>query len=320
MTAGQTVVVLRGGRSAERAVSLMSGAEVVKGLRAAGYTVVEMDADQPVPALVAALDGVPAAPEPAIIFNALHGRWGEDGCVQGLLELMGLPYTHSNVLASALAMDKPAAKTLFASAEIPVVPHVVASRRDVLAGDVIQRPYVVKPIAEGSSIGVSILQPGDNTQPFDGDTWPYGERVMVERYVPGREFTVGVLGSGDAARALPVTEVVAKPGAFYDFDAKYTEEKAADHVLPAPVPRELYAAIQDMAVRAHQALGCAGVSRADLRLDETKPGTDGLVMLEVNTQPGMTPMSLVPEQAALEGMDFAALCAWLVEDARCRAA
>lgn len=309
------VALLHGGQSAEREVSLVSGRECGRALRQAGYKVEMIDTRMPVAELVAALT---AAPRPDVVFNALHGRWGEDGTIQGLLALLGLPCTHSGVLASSLAMDKIQAKRVLAAAGVPVAEDRLVDRTTLLAGDPLPRPYVIKPSNEGSSVGVFIIREETNWQPA-ADDWPFGDAVMVEPYIPGREVTVAVMEqAGGTARALAVTEIVPKFG-FYDYNAKYTQEKAADHIIPAPLSPAAYAEALRLAEIAHRALGCRGVSRADLRYDDTLPedatGRGRFVMLEVNTQPGMTPMSLVPEQARLLGMSFSALCAWLVEAA-----
>ena len=301
-SAAPKVAVLLGGPSAEREVSLSSGHECAKALRQAGYEVVELDAGKDLPARLAE-----AAPD--VVFNALHGRWGEDGCVQGLMEWMGLCYTHSGVLASALAMDKSLAKQAFRDAGIPVVDSLIADADEVRARHVMAAPYVVKPNDEGSSVGVYIVRDGANAPPQLSDQMP--ARVMVETYAPGREMTVAVLGD----RALAVTEIVTE--GWYDYDAKY-KPGGSRHVIPAQIPAEIEAACRDYAVRAHQALGCRGLSRSDFRWDDTR-GLAGLIILETNTQPGMTPTSLAPEQAAHVGMDFPALCRWIVEEARCRA-
>lgn len=296
------VAVLKGGPSAEREVSLSSGRECAQALRQAGYEVIEIDAGRDLPERLAE-----AAPD--VVFNALHGRWGEDGCVQGLLEWLGYRYTHSGVLASALAMDKSRAKQVFREAGLPVVDSLIADAAEVRARHVMSPPYVVKPNDEGSSVGVYIVHEAANGPPQLSDAMP--ARVMVEAYAPGRELTVAVLGD----RALGVTEI--KTTGWYDYDAKYTPGGSA-HVIPAEIPAEIAAACHDYAVRAHQALGCRGLSRTDFRWDESR-GLAGLIILEVNTQPGMTPTSLAPEQAAHAGMDFPALCRWIVEEALCRA-
>jgi D-alanine-D-alanine ligase len=306
-TQRKRIVVLLGGVSSEREVSLVSGAAAAKALTEQGYDVRTLDVGHDVSAIVAGL-----TPKPDVVFNMLHGRFGEDGCIQGLLELMGLPYTHSGVLASAVAMDKPSAKRVVAAAGVRVPKGVLATRADLAAGDPIARPYVIKPVAEGSTMGVRIISDRGNA-PILGDDWTYGEHALVEEYIAGRELTVGVMGD----RALGVTEIKFKGGLF-DYTAKYTPGHA-EHLLPAPVPPDVAAEAKRMALLAHQTIGCAGVSRSDFRYDDRKPGTTGLYFLEINTQPGFTPISLVPEQAQREGISFGALCKWLVEDARCHA-
>lgn len=298
-TSALTVAVLMGGRSAEREVSLSSGHECAKALRQAGYRVVEVDCGFDL-----ALQLIDIKPD--VAFNALHGRWGEDGCVQGLLEWMGIPYTHSGVLASALAMDKATTKEIYQAAGLPIVPSVLADREAVRAAHVMAPPYVVKPNNEGSSVGVYLVHPGSNA-PRLAATMP--QTVLVEAYVPGRELTTTVMGD----RALCVTDIITS--GWYDYEAKYTTG-GSRHELPAAVPLEITAACMDYALRAHRALGCRGVSRTDFRWDDTK-GLAGLILLETNTQPGMTPTSLAPEQAAFCGYDFAALCDWMVKDASC---
>ncbi|MCG8359271.1 MAG: D-alanine--D-alanine ligase [Kiloniellales bacterium] len=300
------VALLMGGTSAEREVSLVSGRECAAALREAGYGVSEIDVGPDLGQLVAAL-----TPAPDAIFNALHGRWGEDGCVQGVLELMKIPYTHSGVLASALAMDKPMAKSLFTAAGLTCPDGMIVDRETLSRGEVIARPFVIKPLNEGSSVGVKIVTEGTNEPPFAEATWQFGEYVLIERFVPGRELTVAVMGE----RALAVTEIRPRVG-FYDYEAKYTEG-CADHLIPAPVHETIYAQALEMALAAHQALGCRGVSRADFRYDDTEGEPGKLYLLEINTQPGMTPLSLVPEQAAHLDMSFPELCAWMVENARC---
>ena len=296
------IAVLKGGWSAEREVSLVSGRECAKALREAGFEVVEIDAGRD-------LADQLRAEKPDAVFNALHGRWGEDGCVQGLLEVMGLPYTHSGVLASALAMDKIRAKDVFAREGLPVAAHMLAPKDKIAARHLMAPPYVVKPYNEGSSVGVHVVAPGANTPPRLGEDAP--DLMMVEAYAPGRELTVAVMGD----RALTVTDILAASGGWYDYHAKYAAG-GSRHVLPADLPKPVFEACLDYAVRAHRAVGCRGVSRTDFRWDETR-GVDGLVVLEINTQPGMTPTSLVPEQAAHCGIGFPALCRWIVEDASC---
>lgn len=297
--AASTVAVLMGGPSAEREVSLVSGRECAAALREAGFTVVEVDCG---PDLFTRLSEI----KPDVCFNALHGRWGEDGCVQGILEWLRIPYTHSGVLASALAMNKPKAKEVYAAAGLPTVVGRLACREEVEAHHVLPPPYVVKPYNEGSSVGVYIVREGTNA-PRLAATMP--DIVMVETYAPGREMTVTVMGD----RALAVTDIITD--GWYDFDAKY-KTGGSRHVVPADLPQEITDACLDYALRAHRALGCRGVSRTDLRWDEAR-GLAGLILLETNTQPGMTPTSLAPEQAALHGYSFAEFCAWMVEDASC---
>jgi D-alanine-D-alanine ligase len=297
------VAVLLGGMSAEREVSLASGAQVITALQAAGYEVIPVEVTDDLGALIAALN-----PAPDVVFNALHGRFGEDGSIQGVLDYLGIPYTHSGVRASALAMDKAAAKAVFSHAGLPVAPHRIIDIAELLQHDPLPPPYVVKPVNEGSSVGVSIVFPGDNDGARIAQEWHFGP-AMVEQYIPGRELTVAVLED----RALAVTEIVAATK-FYDYEAKYAEG-GSRHVVPAEIPPEITAEAKNIALAAHRALGCRGASRSDLRYDDT---TGRLVLLEVNTQPGMTPTSLLPEQAAYTGMDFPALCAWMVERAACR--
>ena len=296
------VAVLKGGPSAEREVSLSSGAECANALRQAGYEVIEIDAGRDLPARLAE-----AAPD--VVFNALHGRWGEDGCVQGILEWLGIPYTHSGVLASALAMDKTRSKEVFRTAGLPIVDSIIVPTDIARKEHPMPPPYVVKPNAEGSSVGIYIVREGANGPAVIGQQMP--SEVMVETYVPGRELTVAVLGD----RALGVTDIVTD--GWYDYDAKY-KTGGSRHVIPADVPDDITSACLDFALRAHRALGCEGLSRTDFRWDESR-GLAGLYLLETNTQPGMTPTSLAPEQAAAAGFDFPALCKWLVEDALCRA-
>ena len=300
------VAVLMGGRSAEREVSLVSGKDCAEGLRQKGYDVVAVEVGHDIDDLLRALQ-----PRPDVVFNALHGRFGEDGRVQGLLDLLGLPYTHSGVLASALAMDKPLAKQVFAAMGLQSPEGKVLDVETLLKADPFPRPYVVKPLAEGSSVGVRIVRAGDNLPPLGSENWPFGSQVLVERYIPGRELTVAVMGD----RALGVTELRPRVG-FYDYEAKYTAGKT-DHLIPAPVPAIVGAAAKSMALAAHAALGCRGVTRSDFRYDDTRRGLDGLYLLEINTQPGMTPLSLVPEQAAYCGISFPDFVAWMVENARC---
>jgi D-alanine-D-alanine ligase len=298
------VAVIMGGPSVEREVSLVSGRAVEKALRELGYGVTAIDADRGLPAQLLEC-------EPDVAFNALHGRLGEDGCVQGLLEVLGIPYTHSGVLASALAMNKPTAKKLFAEAGLTCPEGRVTRLKEALAGDVFAPPYVIKPLNEGSSVGVHIVLDGGNAHGLDGEDWPFGDEVLVEKYIPGREIQVAVMGE----RALGAIEI--RPhGRFYDYETKYTAGKA-EHFMPAPIHPRSYAEALDIALRAHRALGCRGVSRADLRYDDAAGEPGALYLLEINTQPGMTPLSLVPEIAADSGIGFSELVAWMVENASC---
>lgn len=298
--ANPKVVVLMGGPSREREVSLSSGRECATALRSEGFDVHEVDAGEDVAQKLRDL-------APDVVFNALHGRWGEDGCVQGILEWLHIPYTHSGVLASALAMDKQRSKEVYRRNGLPIVDSILAPKGDVCARHMMAPPYVVKPNAEGSSVGVYLVMDGANTPPQLDAAMP--DIVMVEAFAKGRELTTTVLGD----RALGVTEIITD--GWYDYDAKYAPG-GSRHVIPAQLPAEITAACLEYAVRAHDALGCKGMSRTDFRWDDTR-GLDGLVLLETNTQPGMTPTSLAPEQAAHVGMSFGSLCRWLVEDASC---
>src|SRR6201996_1278628 len=290
------VAVLLGGRSAEREVSLSSGKGCAAALRDEGFEVIEIDpGENPERQLREA--------KPDVVFNALHGRWGEDGCIQGLLELLRIPYTHSGVLASALAMHKQRTKDVYRAAGLPIVKSIVVDRREAAAQHLMAPPYVVKPVNEGSSVGVFIIREGDNRPPaaLGSDTWNLSNEMMVEEFVPGRELTVAVMGG----KALGVTEITTSL-AFYDYEAKYADGGSV-HVLPAKVPDTVTKEAMSLAERAHVALGCRGVSRTDFRFDDTgsKPR---LILLETNTQPGVTPTSLVPEQAAQVGISYAKLC------------
>ena len=300
------VAVLQGGVSSEREVSLATGAQVVVALRQAGFEVTAIDVGADLGAVIAALQ----AARPDAVFNALHGRFGEDGCIQGVLDWLGLPYTHSGLRASALAMDKAAAKAAFAAAGLPVAPSRIVSPEELEAADPLPRPFVVKPVNEGSSVGVEIFRDGDNRRADVARSWKYDRRIMAEAYIPGRELTVAVMGD----RPLDVTEIDTGH-VFYDYDAKYADG-GSRHTLPAPVHPAIREQAMEAALRAHQALGCRGVSRADFRYDDTAGEPGQLYILEVNTQPGMTRTSLVPEQAAHVGIGFPELCAWMVREAR----
>jgi D-alanine-D-alanine ligase len=302
------VAVLYGGISAERDVSLSSGRGVIAALRTAGYDVVPVEVGPDLSAVIAAL-----TPRPDAVFNALHGRFGEDGTIQGVLDWLGIPYTHSGVRASSIAMDKVAAKTVFAAAGLPVARHKIVDIAALEDADPMPRPYVIKPQKEGSSVGVFIMKSGDNRRAEIARGWTFGPTAMTEEYIPGRELTVAVMGD----RALAVTEIKSARG-FYDYEAKYADG-GSHHVIPASVHPDIAAQAMEVAVAAHQALGCVGATRSDFRYDDTDGEPGRLVLLEVNTQPGLTPTSLLPEQAAFCGVDYPALCAWMVEAAQCRA-
>ncbi len=303
------VAVLYGGMSAERDVSLSSGRQVIAALREAGFTATPVLVGEDLGAVLRALD-----PRPDAVFNALHGRFGEDGAIQGVLDWLNIPYTHSGVRASALAMDKQAAKAVFVAAGLPVARGRVVNVAELEHSDPVPLPYVVKPVNEGSSVGVQILLRGDNRRAEIARAWRFGPEAMVEEYIPGRELTVAVMGD----RALAVTEIHADAGAFYDYESKYGDG-GSHHQVPAPVDPAIYAQAMDVALAAHRALGCRGATRADLRFDDTGDQPGRLVLLEVNTQPGLTPTSLLPEQAAHCGISFPALCTWMIEQAACRA-
>lgn len=298
------VAVLMGGWSAEREVSLSSGKGCSAALREAGFTVTDVDAGHDLAQVLADL-------KPDVAFNALHGPWGEDGCVQGLLEVLELPYTHSGVLASALAIDKQRAKHLLANMGMPVAEGRIVTREEAASAHAMDVPYVIKPLDQGSSIGVFIVREGDNRPPAElsDPKWNLGDEMLVEAFVAGREFTCAVIDD----KALEVIEIKPRT-AFYDYEAKYAAG-GSEHLLPAPIDDRLKQRIQDLSLMAHRGLGCRGVSRSDFIYDE-KRGEP--VFLEVNTQPGMTPTSLVPEIAAYGGMPFPELVAWMVEDASCR--
>ncbi len=302
------VAVLYGGMSAEREVSLASGTQVIAGLREAGFDVTSIDVTEDLGAVLKAL-----TPRPDAVFNALHGRFGEDGSIQGVLDWLNIPYTHSGVRASAMAMDKVAAKAMFAAAGLPVAQGRLVGVDELAAADPMPLPYVVKPVCEGSSVGVEIIRAGDNRRAAVARAWRFGGDPLVEEFIPGRELTVGVMGE----RALAVTEILADAGTFYDYESKYAQG-GSRHIIPAPVHPTVYAQALEIALAAHRALGCRGASRCDFRYDDTAGEPGRLVLLEINTQPGLTPTSLLPEQAAHLGIDFPRLCAWMVENAACR--
>jgi len=302
------VAVLMGGWSAEREISLLSGKACADALEKQGYRVSRVDVAHDIAMRLAEL-------KPDVCFNALHGRYGEDGCIQGVLETMGIPYTHSGVLASALAMHKERAKAVLAAAGVPVAESRVISREEAARAHAMKPPYVIKPPAEGSSVGVFIVREDQLHPPQEltSADWTLGEEIMVERFIAGRELTCAVMGE----EPLGVIEI--RPGeglTFYDYDAKYAPGGSI-HVLPAPLKPNVYQLVQKLSLAAHRALGCRGVSRSDFRYDDRPEGTGELICLEVNTQPGMTSMSLVPELAADNGCSFEELVRWIVEDASC---
>ncbi|HUD51928.1 D-alanine--D-alanine ligase [Parvibaculum sp.] len=300
------VAVLKGGWSPEREVSLVSGRGCAEALRQQGYRVTEVDVGRDIADQLLKV-------KPDVAFNALHGRWGEDGCVQGLLEILNIPYTHSGVLASALAMHKERAKGVFRAAGLPVAESIVVPREEAAKAHVLEPPYVIKPVNQGSSVGVFIVRKGENRPPAEltSSQWDLGEEVMAERYIAGRELTCAIMGD----EILGVTEILANTQ-FYDYEAKYAAG-GSRHEVPAKIDAESYAEVQRVTLAAHRALGCRGVSRADFRFDDTRAGKPELILLEVNTQPGMTPTSLVPELANLAGYSYGELVSWMVEDASC---
>ena len=301
------VAVLMGGWSSERQVSLWSGEACADGLESAGYRVTRVDVARDLANVLTEL-------KPDVVFNALHGPFGEDGGVQGVLEMLQIPYTHSGLRASAIAMDKEKSKAVLKRHGVPVAESKLMNRFEAAKKHPMKPPYVVKPVDEGSSFGVLIVREDQSTPPVQltADDWPYGETVMVERYIPGRELTCAVMGDV----ALGVTEIIPTSPAFYDFEAKYAEG-GSQHVIPAEIKPNIYQKIQTIALAAHRGLGCRGVSRSDFRLDDGLMGTGELIWLEVNTQPGMTKTSLVPEQAEHAGHSFEELVSWMVEDASC---
>ena len=307
MTSPLHVAVLHGGLSAEREVSLRTGAACAEALRSVGYRVTPIDVGRDIAEVLARL-------QPDVAFNALHGRFGEDGIMQGILEMLRIPYTHSGVLASSLAMQKDRAKDVMKAAGIPVAFGITTSRAAAAAEHVMPPPYVIKPVAEGSSGGVYIIKE-DQAHPPQELTradWPYADTVLVEKFVAGRELTCAVMGD----KAMDVIDIRAADGEWYDYEAKYAPGGSI-HVLPANLKPNIYQDVQRLALMAHRALGCRGVSRADFRYDDRPGGTGELVVLEVNTQPGMTETSLVPELAAHAGCSFGGLVRWMVEDASC---
>lgn len=302
------VAVLMGGLSSEREVSLNSGKGCADALESQVARVSRIDAGRDLAAVLTEL-------KPDVVFNALHGDWGEDGCVQGVLETLRIPYTHSGVLASALAMDKDKSKAVLSAAGVKVPGGGLYDRHEVASRHVLPPPYVIKPNAEGSSVGVFLVREGANTPVTEvgAPDWAYGDLVMVEPFIPGKELCVAVIGEPTGPRALTVTDITPTKG-FYDYEAKYAPGGSI-HVLPADLPAHVFEKALRQAELAHVAMGCRGVSRSDFRYDADK---DDLVLLEVNTQPGMTSTSLAPEQAAYVGMSYEALVRWMVEDASCQ--
>ncbi len=300
------VAVLLGGWSAEREVSLDSGEGCAGALERAGYRVTRIDVEPDIAEVLKEL-------APDVAFNALHGRWGEDGCVQGVLEILQIPYTHSGVLASSLAMHKEMAKSQFRTVGLPVAESIVANRLTVGREHVMPPPYVVKPVAEGSSVGVLIVQADQPHPPQQlfSDDWPYGDEVMIEKFIAGRELTCAVMGD----QAMGVIDIVSATK-FYDYEAKYAPG-GSEHILPADLAEDVYAKIQEYSLLAHQCLGCRGVSRSDFRYDDGEGGSGELIILETNTQPGMTGTSLVPEMAAHAGYSYEDFVDWMVKDASC---
>ena len=296
------VAVLMGGWSAEREVSLKSGAGVAAALEEAGYRVSRVDVPRDLEAFLKLL-----TPRPDVVFNALHGRGGEDGIVQGVLEFLRIPYTHSGVMASAVAMDKDMTKRVLSTAGVRSPKGIVIERGSFTGGHPMAPPYVMKPVDEGSTVGLTFVRVGD--PPPGEEIWAAGNRLLVEEYIPGRELTAGVMGD----KPLAVTEITFS-GEIFDFTAKYVAGHAK-HVIPADLPPEVYAEALRLALVVHQTLGCRGATRSDFRYDSSKPGTEGLYFLEVNNQPGMTPLSLVPEQAAYTGISYRDFVSWMVETA-----
>ena len=298
------VAVLMGGWSAERDVSLRSGRACADALARLGYRVTRIDVGRDIASILATV-------KPDVALNVLHGRPGEDGTLQGMLEILGIAYSHSGVMASAIAMQKDYAKVLMQAAGVPVPEGMVVSRREAAQKHLMAPPYVIKPVAEGSSVGVYIVtaEHAHPPQELHREDWPFGDKLLIERYIPGKELTCAVIGE----RALDVIEIVPAVR-FYDYEAKYAPG-GSKHLLPAPILPDVYQEVRRLALQAHRALGCRGVSRADFRYDDGMTGTAGLVCLEVNTQPGMTETSLVPELAAHAGITFDELAKWMVEDA-----
>jgi len=303
----QHIAVLMGGLSAEREVSLRSGEACANALEAEGFKVTRIDVGRDIAERLAEL-------KPDVAFNALHGRYGEDGIMQGILEMLRIPYTHSGVLASALAMRKDRARELFRAAGLPVAEGLTTDRFTAAKAHVMPPPYIIKPVSEGSSVGILIVREGANAPPQEliQETWGHGDELLIERFIPGRELTCAVIGE----KAYDIIEIRASDGGWYDYQAKYAKG-GSTHILPANLKGIIYQNIQELTLLAHKTLGCRGVSRTDFRYDDSSPGKGELVILEVNTQPGMTETSLVPELAAHAGLTFGELVRWMVEDASC---
>lgn len=301
----KTVALLVGGWSSEREVSLNKGKHIEAALKEAEYKVRVIDVTKDIAKLITAL-----TPRPDVVFNNLYGRGGEDGTIQGLLEIMEIPYTHSGVTASAIGMDKAVTRIIAHDCGVRVADGVVASKKDVLAETVMPRPYVVKPINEGSSVGVKIIFEGENQKPLDEESWEFGDKVLVEQYIPGREIHVAVLDG----KAQGVTEIIVS-GRFFDYDAKYRDQRTK-LVTPAEIPAKVAKTAMDYSERIYKAIGCHGLARCDLRYDDTKSGSDGVYFLEINTMPGLAPGSIALIQPELNGLSYPALCAHLVETAR----
>lgn len=312
------VAVLMGGWTSEREVSLTSGGAVCKALEELGHEVIAVDVQRDVNGMLQAITLRPDG-KPDVIFNALHGRIGEDGTIQGLLDFIGIPYTHSGVLASAVAMDKPLMRSIAEQAGIRCAEGALITHKEIVEnGYPIKPPFVIKPTNEGSSVGVRIVSTKKDIEQIEEDGWIYGEEVLIEAFIPGKELTVSVLGDGEEARPLVVTELRPLHQDFYDYTAKYTEGQT-EHLIPAPIPDEITEELMRLSVLAYNTIGCHGAARADYRWDDTKPGTTGINFLEINTQPGLTPFSLLPEQAAHTGMEFNDLINWMIERPTCPA-
>ncbi len=304
----KSVALLVGGWSSEREVSLMKGVHVEAALKEAGYSVKTIDVTRDLQKLVKALD----AAKPDVVFNNLYGRGGEDGTIQAVLEMLGLPYTHSGVAASAIGMDKVMTKKLAEKMGVRTSVGIVAGKDEILAETVMPRPYVVKPINEGSSVGVRIILEGENQKPIEESTWTFGESALVEKYVPGREVHVAVLDG----KAQGVTEIIVHGHRFFDYEAKYSDT-STELVTPADIPEIVAKTAMDYAERVYEVLGCRGIARVDMRYDDSKPDADGVCFLEINTMPGLSPGSIAVIQPEHNGMSYVQLCSHLVETASC---